>query len=260
MISIHFLRRSSGIFWISALIFTVGWTGLNPIDGYAANYEGLYSGVLNGEQSGTWFLQIDDSGDGQIYFLFTTQQVIDRGKVNINDPGDFTFKCAYGLSGSGSIKTDGNITGNWKLNSTTGAFNGKLQDRSELKNIAGTYSSSCTGNESGQLILIVAQNGSISGTLTWDKNGLVEEGSGAVNSKGNFLFHTQDDTSVFGTFKAPEAVSGHWNNPFWETKGTLGDGPAVKTTSSADSEAMPVYVESQENDSNGCFIRTATPN
>lgn len=264
MSMIHFLKHSSSILWISYLIIAISGIGLTSSDGYASGAEGVYSGTFDGERKGGWFLQTDSSGGGQIYFWLKKEQVIDMGKVNVNDSGNFTFKCTYGLSGTGSIKDNGNVEGNWKYNGITGGFKGSLQDQTKLKGIAGTYSSNCSGNESGELILIVANNGSITGTVTWEKNGLVEEGSGAINSAGDFIFHTQDDTNIFGTLKSFEDVKGHWNNPFWETKGTVGTTAADKSTSKAisnpTSETMPVYAESQEDSGNGCFIKMVIPN
>lgn len=263
MILIHFLKRSSSIFWMIALLVSIGWIAANPINGYTANAEGLYSGTFSGERNGTMFLLTDGSSKGQIYFWITAEQVIDTGKINVNSQGGFTFKCTYGLAGNGSIKPDGNVTGSWKVGGTTGNLKGVRQDSSKLKNLAGTYSSDLTGNETGELNLTVAINGSIKGTVRWDKNNLVEEGSGIVNSKGIFIFHTQDDTSIYGTIKSSGDVYGNWNNPFWETKGTLGDTPtsknAVKSNNAAGDESMPVYVETQQDNTNGCFIRTMTP-
>jgi hypothetical protein len=234
--------------------------GTAPVNCLAANVEGIYSGTFNGEQNGTWFLLIDDSGNGQIYFWITAGQVVDSGNIQFKGKNNFNFTCTYGLSGTGVINPSGQISGRWQSGQISGNFNGSRQDMAKIKTLAGTYSSNCSGNETGSWNLVVSINGSISGTVTWDKNGLVEEGSGVVNSKGNFIFLTEDDTSAYGSLNPSGEINGNWNNPFWETKGTLGDTPHLTESNKAagsEDQQMPVYVESE--DENGCFIQTVIP-
>ncbi|MGD9211515.1 MAG: hypothetical protein PVI90_12090 [Desulfobacteraceae bacterium] len=257
MALIHFLRRSSSIFWISILLIALGWTTLNPINGYTANAEGLYSGSFSGERSGSWFLSVDESGNGKIYFWISTDQLVDEGKVDFSDKKKFTFNCTYGLTGSGSIDADGKIDGNWQLGEINGSLNGLNQDLEKVKSLSGNYSSTFKGSEPGDLNLTVGTNGTILGTASWQKTGLTEEGNGVADARGKFVFHTQDDTSIHGTITSSGEVNGNWHNPFWETKGTLGDTPIEKSSSTkneVNSETMPVYVESQDNNNSGCFI------
>lgn len=259
---ISFLKRSSSIFLVTALIFFAGGVIIVPNDSFAANAEGLYNGSFNGEHNGTWFLLINGSKEGQIYFWLTAGQVVDKGKVEFNGKGGFTFNCTYGVSGSGEIAADGKISGAWKFEGISGELNGSRQDLSEVKSLEGTYTSDGTGDEACRWTLNVASDGSIKGTVSWEKNGLIEQGSGAVNSEGEFIFLTKDDTSAYGSIDSSGKLSGTWNNPFWEIKGTLGDASKVKNSSSSSSKTasstskqqLPVYVESE--DESGCFMET----
>lgn len=256
MTLIHFLKRSSSIFWIITLVFATGWITANPINSYAADAEGLYAGNFSGEQSGNWFLLIDDSKKGQIYFWNTVDQLVDAGKINFTDKVKFTFNCTYNLSGTGSIDPDGKISGIWHLGAMGGKLNGARQDLKKIKSLAGNYSGNFKGAEAGDLSLTIATNGAITGTVSWEKTGLIEEGNGVINDNGKFIFHTRDDTSIFGTIKSSGEVDGTWYNPFWETKGTLGDTPIHQTSgvkNSSSSEPIPINVENKDN-SSGCFI------
>ncbi len=247
------------------MLLLVGGILVAPNNSHAANAEGLYSGSFSGAQNGKWFLLVEGSGNGQVYFWIAAGQVVDTGKVSINGSNKFTFKCTYGVSGNGEIGADGKISGDWKYEGVEGKLTGTRQDLSPIKSRTGSHTIDGKGNEACRWIFNVAPDGSIKGNVTWEKNGLTEEGSGAVNSDGDFIFLTQDDTSVYGTIDSSGEISGEWNNPFWETKGVLGDAPLnvkqnsnpVKAVAADDTPQMPVYVESEEE--NGCFIRTLGP-
>lgn len=261
MILIHFLKRSTGVFWITALVIAMGWSvGINPSNCHAANGEGIYSGAFSGERNGTWFMVVDGAGNGQIYFWITSDEAVDSGKVAFSGKEKSAFTCIYGISGSVAISQDGRANGNWTLNGIGGTLNGELQDPSTLKKLAGTYAGRCSGNETADLRLTVAANGSVNGSVTWHKNNLAEEGHGVVNGKGDFIFLTRDDTSIYGTLTSSGEINGVWNNPFWETRGTIGDVSKTKIKNSsksvsAENPKMPVYVESESGE-NGCFIQT----
>ena len=248
------------IFFITFML--VGWMGTLPTNCQAATDESIYSGTFNGEQNGAWFLRIDNSGKGQIYFWITASQVVDSGEIKFNSENKFQFTCTYGFSGSGGINTDGTIKGNWKFEENSGDMVGSRQDLAKIKELAGTYSGKSSGNDTGSWNLTVSKDGSISGTITWDKNRLVEKGSGIVNSNGDFIFLTKDDTSVYGSLDPSGAIHGDWNNPFWETSGTLGNASHLSNshkTTSNEKQQMPVYVESENENENGCFIQTVIP-
>jgi hypothetical protein len=246
------------IFFITFLL--TGWMDTLPANCQEANDESIYSGTFNGEQNGAWFLRIDNSGKGQIYFWLTASQVVDSGEIKFNSENKFQYTCTYGLSGSGGIHSDGTIKGNWKSEENSGAMIGSRQDPAKIEALAGTYSGRSSGNEIGSWNLTLSKDGSISGTITWEKNRLVEKGSGVVNSNGDFIFLTEDDTSAYGSIDPSGNIHGNWNNPFWETSGTLGNtahSSNSNKTTSTDKQKMPVYVES-END-NGCFIQMVIP-
>jgi hypothetical protein len=246
------------IIFISFML--TGWMGILPTNCQAANDESIYSGTFNGEQNGAWFLRIDNSGKGQIYFWITASQVVDSGEIKFNSENKFQYTCAYGLSGSGDINSDGTVKGNWKFEDTSGDMVGSRQDLAKITALAGTYSGKSSGNDTGSWNLTVSKDGSISGTITWDKNKLVEKGSGVVNSNGDFIFLTEDDTSAYGSLDPSGNIHGSWNNPFWETSGALGNAAQSSGSNKATStnqQKMPVYVES-DND-NGCFIQMVIP-
>ena len=247
------------IFFI--IFMLTGWMGTLPTNCQAANDESIYSGTFNGEQNGAWFLRIDNSGKGQIYFWITASQVVDSGEIKFNSENKFQYTCTYGLSGSGGINTDGTIKGNWKSEETSGDMVGSRQDLAKITALVGTYSGRSTGNDTGSWNLTVSKDGSISGTITWDKNRLIEKGSGVVNSNGDFIFLTEDDTSAYGSLDPSGNIHGNWNNPFWETSGTLGNtahsSGSNKTTITDDKQKMPVYVENKND--NGCFIQMVVP-
>jgi hypothetical protein len=254
------LKQSFNIIFITALLTLVGWMGAFPNNCHATNVKGIYGGTFYGEQNGTWFLLIDDSKNGQVYLWVTANQVVDSGNIQFTSDNSFTFKCTYGISGSGVINTNGKISGSWKLGEISGNLTGSRQDLDKIKTLAGTYSSNCSGNETGSWNLTVSTKGSVTGTVTWDKNGLVEKGNGIVNSKGDFIFLTEDDTSAKGAFNPSGEISGNWNNPFWETKGTFGNTPHLidsNKSAGTENEKLPVHVKSD--DENGCFIQAVVP-
>ncbi len=254
MTLIHFLRRSSVLYWVTPITIAIVLTILNPINSSAADVEGLYSGSFSGERSGNWFLLTDGPETGQVYFWIATDKLIDVGKVTFSGANKFSFNCTYNLSGTGSIDAKGKIIGTWQLGSIKGQISGMRQDLTKIKSIAGNYSGSLKGSEAGDLNLTIATNGAITGTVSWEKTGLIEEGNGIIDTNGKFIFLTQDDTSIYGTIGSPGEISGNWYNPFWETKGSIGDTATTKNTSAENnSQTMPVYVENQDN-SSGCFI------
>jgi hypothetical protein len=255
------LKQSFNTIFIVTLLTLMGWMGTIPNNCHASNVKGIYNGTFHGEQNGTWFLLIDDSKKGQIYFWVTANQVVDSGNIQFNSGTNFNFTCTYGISGSGSINPNGKISGNWKFNEISGNLTGSRQDLSKIKTLVGTYSSNCSGNETGSWNFTVSAKGSITGTVTWDKNGLAEEGNGIINSKGDFIFLTKDDTSAQGALSPSGEISGNWNNPFWETSGTFGNTPHLinssKKTATTENKKLPVHVESD--DQNGCFIQAVVP-
>ena len=254
------LKQSFSIIFMATLLTLIGSMGAFPNNCHATNVEGIYSGTFSGEQNGAWFLLIDDSKNGQIYFWITTKQVVDSGNVQFNSDNSFNFACTYGISGSSVINTNGKISGRWKFGNISGKLTGSRQDLDKIKALAGTYSSNCSGNETGSWNLTVSTKGSITGTVTWDKNGLVEKGNGIVDSKGTFIFLSEDDTSAKGALNPSGEINGNWNNPFWETKGTFGNTPHLINSNKATStknEKLPVYVESD--DEKGCFIQAVVP-
>jgi hypothetical protein len=146
-----------------------------------------------------------------------------------------TYTCTFdgALAGTGIVQVD-------KDGFLYGVLWSDMYDTGSIEAYVGSYSVSVTGDISGSGTFTIGQNGHITGQLQDNGGSNPDEVYlGLVNSQGDILIVTEEETGVRGQIGSTGSVSGVWKN------GTLSGTFSSKDSSGSDGGG-----------GGGCFIDT----
>jgi hypothetical protein len=178
------------------------------------DYAGAYTCTFSGDMSGIAIVQVDTWGSLYGLIWSDQEQVADyvAGWATVDGSGNFAFTSYCGMTVEGSISEEGAISGTWDYLTYEGTLDGDL-DTGSIEPYAGDYTIDIKGDHTGTCDGRITSDGQFSGDFEID--GVEDADSvymGMVDSQGNIIVITNDDTSAKGQITSSGAISGTWSN------------------------------------------------
>ncbi len=227
-----------------ALVFCIS----SPVLAAVEDYQGTYSGTYTGDDSGTWSVSLDETGNGGAYAYSTVYAEPDVGLGTIDETGLIKMYMDGGVVVTGVVDVDGNVTGSWTNGTESGTVEGALNSFDSLAKLAGTYKGTYTGPDSGTWSATINDVGFVSGSSVSSFDGERISGEGNANTAGEIYAEMTTGTILYGVLNSDtKAIQGVWYNPILDMGGTL----------SGNLQVAPVATPDSGGGGGGCFIATA---
>ncbi|MDY6906196.1 MAG: hypothetical protein SWH61_16115 [Thermodesulfobacteriota bacterium] len=217
------------------------------------DYTGSYSGTYSGDDNGVFHVIAGENGAvvGMGWSTDTSEAVEIEGSVD--DDGNFDLQDSWGGEMTGSIDTDGHLTGTWTGGTMSGDLEGQVQDPDQLEAIAGNYAGSSTGDSNGSWEMTVNANGYLGGFIDSDTYDTIEPIGGVVNADGVIIALGDDETMCYGTVNIDTGrVSGEWYNYDAPESGTFSGSRVVDDNNDGSNAAIAAP---GDGGGGGCFIQ-----
>ena len=201
-----------------------------------ADYTGVYSGTINGDDSGPWVGVVDSTGRTKMIFYSNTYRTMDGSQgYYVNNSGDLTAislvnRAAFNVT----FDTEGSVSGTWTSgNYASGTIVGSRQTNNSK--YAGTYTGTIAGADFGTWTIVIDSFGLITGSGSSQNVGLFNV-DGAVDDAGLFMGATEQ-SGAYGSISG-NSLSGAWFDDGVSYGGTFsGTKIGVMTTYYFDADA-----------------------
>ena len=178
-----------------------------------ADFAGTYAGTFEGDDTGIWRAIVKKDGYMEAITWSTLYNEVNWGIENIDANGNFSFYDVFGnYIITGSIDSEGNLS----ATCSGGIFYtmiGQIVQKDEIAQYVGTYSGTCTGDE------------------TWNWSGNIQpdgrmvssngEAEGAIGPDGRYIAVDSDNTGYYGVIDQIGNITGYWHNPTYGMEGQM---------------------------------------
>ena len=178
------------------------------------DYAGAYKCTFGGDITGIAIVQVD--AWGSLYGLIWSEQeqAVDyvAGGATVDDSGNFSFFSYCGMWVTGAISEAGVISGTWDYQTYDGTLSGEL-DTGSIDPYVDNYSIYVSGDYTGTCDAQITSDGRFSGTFQINGvDGTDEVYMGMVDSAGNIIVISYDETGAKGQVTEAGEINGTWRN------------------------------------------------